>query len=89
MTDVELTIRLTNAFEPYIRGYCDSPHRTQLTVTVNADRIDGDLTLIGQDFHVIAEDVTVATEVEGAFAALCRANDSTRGPSLRFVDGGS
>jgi hypothetical protein len=88
MTEIELTIRLMNAFEPYIRGYCSSPHRARLDVTVTARSIDGDLTLVRQDFRAIAKDIAIAADVEGAFNSLCRVNDPTRGPSLRFVDGG-
>jgi hypothetical protein len=81
----QLSARLTAAFEPYLRGFCQDPGAVSFRVSVRADRIDADATLGADDFQIIANDVHVAAEVKQAFGALCRANDLTRGPSLSFV----
>lgn len=84
MDETELGDRLRTAFEPFLRGFCKEPALASLSVAVQLDRIDADVTLDAADFQAIASDVRVARAVKDAFSALCRQNDLTRGPSLVF-----
>lgn len=84
MDDQQLGDWLKAAFEPYVRGFCQTPNDACLTVTIHSDRIDGDALLGASDFQAIAGDVHVARALKEGFSALCRKNDLTRGASLAF-----